>query len=49
MGQNRGGGGGGKGKKKICLRAAIVRLANAIHWIDRGSDCCGFKCSIASC
>ena len=33
MGQNRGGG----GEEKICLDAAIVRLANAIHWIDEGS------------
>ena len=45
MGQNR----GGEGEEKICLHAAIVHLANAIHWMDGGSDCCGFGCSIASC
>ena len=40
MRQNRGGG----GQEKIHLHAAIVCLANAIHWIDGSSDWCGLGC-----
>ena len=33
---------------KIRLHATILRLANAVHWIDGCSDWCGFRCLIAS-
>ena len=39
----------GEGEEKIRLHAAIVCLANAVHWIDGSSDWCGSGRSIASC
>ena len=39
----------GEGEEKIRLHAAIVCLANALHWIDGSSDWCGSGSSIASC
>ena len=40
----------GRGRgQNINLHAAIVCLANTIHWIDGSSDWCSFGCLIASC